>query len=157
MENNKIKIFEIISFVYFFIGAVCEILIEYTNISFAYLDIITKFYMFTFMWISVLYLIIGCILCKHRHYLMNIIDSALCFCLIAVSPFPIFVYIYDFNKYLYYSLGLCFSCLPLIFCIIDKTKINSFYILKTITRIFLIIFTVLVIIMFKSCGSNIAG
>ena len=50
------------------------------------------------------------------NFLMNVIDGILCFILTAFYPYPVSVEIYDFNKYLYYFLGACFSFLPIIFC-----------------------------------------
>ena len=152
MEDNKFKIFEIAVFVYFFIGTVCGLLIAYTQIRFEFLYMITCFYMYTVIWSSLIYLTVGCLFYKHRYFLMNIIDGALCFCLTALYPYPVYIIIYRFNKYLYYFLGGCFSLLPLIFCIMDKTKIDLFHIFKIITRIFMIVFMIVTILLLKSCG-----
>ncbi len=150
LKNNVkdfVKYFEIVAFIYFFIG----IIILFLKLEF--LDVLINFYSNTFLFMFIAYLIFGCMFYKHRSYLMNIIDGLFCFGLTFFYPFPSFnIYIYDFNKYLYYFLGGCFSFLPLIFCVIDKEKIAFFHIFRTVTRIFMIIFAVFVILLLKSCG-----
>lgn len=152
MKFKLIKYFEIVAFIYFIVGALCGLQIQYSPIKFEFLEIIVMFYMYTFYWCGIVYLIFGCILYKHRNFFMNVIDGILCFTLTVFYPYPVFISIYDFNKYLYYFLGGCFSFLPIIFCIIDKKKIDTFHILKTITRIFMIIFIVLIILIMNSCS-----
>ena len=149
-----LKYFEIFYFIYFLVGVVCGILV-YFGMDFEFLEFLFGFYSYTFFLpiSSIIYIIFGCLLCKHKNYLINIVDGVLCFILIVCYPgFPCY-YIYDFNKYLYYFMGLCFSFLPLLFCIIEKKKIEFFHILKTVTRIFMIIFAVLFILILQSCGA----
>ena len=155
MKEKKYKIFEYIAFIYFFTGVLCGLILEYTNIKLGILEFLTLFYLYTFLFASLVYLIFGCLLCKHRSFLMNIIDGILCYCLTIFYPYPIFHHIYNFNKYLYYFLGGCFAFLPLIFCVIDKKKIDKYHLLKTITRILMIIFVVVIMLTIKSCNSAI--
>ena len=157
MKLRLIKCFEIIAFIYFFIGVLCGIQIQYSPISFEIPDIVGMFYTGTFLWCGNVYLVFSCILYKHRNFLMNVIDGILCFILTAFYPYPVFLFIYDFNKYLYYFLGVCFSFLPIIFCIIDRNKIKFFHIFKTITRIFMIIFIILIILIMNSCSGSMQG
>ena len=152
MKLKLIKWFEIIAFIYFLVGVLCGIQIQYSPINFEIPEIVGMFYMYTLFWSGIVYLVFGCILYKHRNFLMNVIDGILCFILTAFYPYPVSIEIYDFNKYLYYFLGACFSFLPIIFCIIDKNKIKFFHIFKTITRIFMIIFIILIILIMNSCS-----
>lgn len=152
MNFKLIKYFEIVAFIYFLFGTLCGLQIQYSPINFEIPEIIVMFFTYTFYWCGIVYLIFGCILYKHRNFLMNVIDGILCFILTVFFPYPVFGLIYDFNKYLYYFLGGCFSFLPIIFCIIDKKKIDAFHILKTITRIFMIIFIILIILIMSSCS-----
>ena len=148
-----IKWFEIIAFIYFLVGVLCGIQILYSPINFEIPDIVGMFYMYTIFWSSIVYLVFGCILYKHRNFLMNVIDSVLCFVLTAFYPYPVSIAIYDFNKHLYYFLAGCFTFLPIIFCIIGKNKIKFFHIFKTITRILMIMFIVLIILIMNSCSA----
>lgn len=149
-----LKYFEMFYFIYFLVGVVCGILV-YFGMDFEFLEFLFGFYSYTFFLpiSSIIYIIFGCLLCKHRNYLINIVDGVLCFILTVFYPSFTCYYIYGFNKYLYYFMGLCFSFFPLIFCIIEKNKIEFFHIVKTVTRIFMIIFAVLVILIVKSCGA----
>ena len=156
MEKRVSIIFEILAFVYFFIGVVGGLLIKYIPLGPEFLVIASTIYMFVYIGSPIIYLIIGCLLYKHRNFIMNIIDSVLCYCLTAFGPFPIYLNIYFFNKYLYYLLGLFFSFLPLIFCIFDKTKIEFVHVLKIITRIFMIAVMVLIVLLLGSCAPTMS-
>ena len=152
MGKKLIKWFEIVAFIYLFVGVLCGIQIKYQPINFEIPEFIGMFYTYTFWAIGCIYLVFGCLLYKHRNFFMNIIDCILCFILTVFNPYPVCIAIYDFNKYLYYLLGFCFSFLPIIFCVIDKKKIDFFHVFKTITRIFMIIFIVLIILIMQSCS-----
>jgi hypothetical protein len=157
VKFKLIKCFEIVAFIYFFIGVLCGLQIQYSLVDFEIPEFISMFYVYTFYFCGIVYLIFGCILYKHRSFLMNLIDGILCFILTVTYPYPVFISIYEFNKYLYYFLGGCFSFLPVIFGIIDKKKIDAFHILKTVTRIFMITFIVLIILIINSCSAGISG
>lgn len=157
MKLKLIKWFEIIAFIYFLVGVLCGIQFLYSPINFEIPDIVGMFYMSTIFWSGIVYLVFGCILYKHRNFLMNVIDSVLCFVLAAFYPHPVCYDIYNFNKYLYYFLAGCFSFLPIIFCIIDKNKIKFFHIFKTITRILMIMAMVLIILILNSCSGGMQG
>ena len=151
MKEKEMKYFEYCMFFYFLIGVIGHVLIKFTDIDFTALTIL---YVNTFTPVLFAYLIVSCILYKYSNYWMNIIDGILSFVLTMVYPYPIFIYIYNFNKYLYYFLGLCFAFIPLVFCAIDKKKIELFHLIKVLTRLLIIIFVVFIILMLNSCGAR---
>ena len=157
MKSMFIKWFEIIAFIYFLVGVLCGIQIQYSPINFEIPDIILNYLGPTYLFSGIIYLVFGCILYKHRSFLMNVIDGILCFILTVFYPYPVCYDIYNFNKYLYYFLALCFSFLPIIFCTINKNKIKFFHIFKTITRILMIMVMVLIILILNSCSGGIQG
>ena len=146
--------FEIFYLIYFLVGVVCGI-ITYFSIDVEIPQILIDLYISTFFYpvATIIYIIFGCLLYKHRNFLMNIIDGLLCFALTFFLPGLLNAYIYEFNKYLYYFMGLCFSFLPIIFCFIEKKKIEFFHIIKIITRILMIILSILILLMLESCGA----
>ena len=99
MKVKFIKWFEIIVFIYFLVGVLCGIQIQYSPINFKIPDIILDYLGPTYIFSGIIYLVFGCILYKHRNFLMNVIDGILCFILTVFFPYPVCYDIYNFNKY----------------------------------------------------------
>ena len=146
MKKKLLLAFDIIIGIYFLLG-----------IIFIKIDIVDNplfgFYFTTFMFMPLVYIVFGCLCYKHKNLVMNIIDGALCYILTAIFPYPVCSDLYIFNAVIYNILGICFSFLPLLFCIIDKEKVNIITFLKVVVRILMIIFTVYVLLILNSCGT----
>lgn len=146
--------FEVVAFLYFLIGVVCGLTIYYPQIDLVIPDFFVNSYYVTFIWFPYFYLLFGCLLFSYGNFWLNIVDCILCFLLSVFYPYPVYVEIYNFNKYLYYLLGFCFSFLPMLVCVVRKNKVDFNHIFKTITRILMVIFFVLVILILNSCGAS---
>ena len=170
MDEKKLKTFEIITLLIYSIGPVWGLQMKIGMINdfvyyitgecellyFFYRYVVT-IYLGTLLVIPVAYLILGCIFYKRNDVKMNIIDSVLCVCSTFVFPVPISILIYFVCPFLYYLLGCFFVFLPLICCEVEKKIIDSFHILKIITRILMIVTTVIFILSLESCRNGIVG
>lgn len=148
-------IIDLVFFIYFLFGAIFSVSIEYN--FFEIPEIIASFYVYTFIWAFFIYVIYGCFCVKHRNILMNIFDGLLCFILTCFYPYPIVISLYENYKNLYYVLSGIFIFLPIIFSFIDKEKIDFEKIIKVFTRVAMIIFIIMIVLMLQSCGNGIVG
>lgn len=156
----KIKKFDLFFFVYFLTGIITykiyvDIGNDYSKESL--FNIIVIFYLYSFYIFSLIYLISVCFFVKHRHILMNIIDGILCYILTCLLPSPVLTYIYEYNMLLYYILSGIYIILPIVFNYIDKEELDINNVLKVVTRLLMIIFTLFTIFILNSCSVDIRG
>ena len=152
MRKKLRNYFEIIAFLYFAIGVFFGFIIEVAKIDIGIFEFIAILYMDTFLLALFLYFIYGILIYKHKSIFINIIDSIM----YLLTIFGL-ISIYDFSKVLYYLIGLCFSLSPLLYSIIDKERDNLYYVLRIITRILMVLFLILIVLMLGSCSVGIAG
>lgn len=165
--NNSSKIlkyYEYFVFIYFLIGVFCLVFDEY----FIKIEIINSLYIMgsiayvgSLIYVCISYLIIGCIIDKHKYAILNFIDTFSCIGAMMPILYSFFsplvgMYTDSFKEktYVYYIVGGFFSLIPLLFCYIDNEKIELRHILKVLTRILIIVFIVL--FMLGACDIDVS-
>ncbi len=143
--------FEWFSFIYFSVGAICAFIIDYTDVRMILLTLLSMVYMYTFSFVLLANCAVAFVGYKHKSFIMNIVDGFLCLILTQFIPYPLYSSIYEKSPFLYFSLGTIFASLPILFGIIDKEKIELSHVLRTTTRVCMIIFAILILIMMHSC------
>ena len=105
---------------------------------------------------NTVFLTYECILYKHQNKIFNYIDIILCYFLVVILPLPVSIFMYLGYPILYFILSFIFILLPIIFSVIEKTKINVDIVLRVIIRLLMIISVVLIIeLMFNHLSFNI--
>lgn len=137
----------------YFVISLLSVIISYLNIKkIIYTHFLFSFSMIFTMVCGFIYLIGGCLLYNHKKKILYFIDSLFCICLLFVWPYPIFVNIYEYSEHLYYFLGAVFSLLPLAYCYIEKVKVDFRVIIKSLTRICMILLIIFLILFLQSCS-----
>lgn len=144
--------YEKVMFIYFLVGVIGVINIVYidTDIGDVIMSLLAPIYLYTFQLAYVTYLAMSCVGYKHKSIIMNIIDALFCLPLIPILAMDI----YESSKTIFYLVGGCFSFLPMLFGLIDERRIESLQILKMCTRVLMVVFIVLIVIMLDSCSVN---
>jgi hypothetical protein len=92
---------------------------------------------------------------KIKINVLTILDALLCYVLICFYPYHVSILLFNYNREIYYLLGIIFSALPFISDMFSNINISFSTIRRILTRALMVLTMIIVCLSMLSCSPNI--